>query len=398
MNKQKFDKASEENFKKLYESLNEKDRRRFAGTLYQLSGNLNYICGLLNVSPKTVNKGLDEIQQEELPCPNRQRVKGGGRKAKWNDPELNEAFLEIIESHTAGDPMNPEIKWTNLSRADIADLLAQKGFDIARNTVRKLLKKHDFKKRKIQKRKSLKKVADRDQQFEEINTAKEDFKNTGDPIISVDTKKKEMVGDNAREGFCYANGQLNGPDHNFGALDCGKAVPHGIYDIGNNHAYINIGKGSETADSVIDSVLLWWKEYGNKDYPEAKRILVLCDSGGANSYRHHLFKIALKRLVKEIGIEIVIKHYPSYASKWNPIEHKVFCHVARTIAGGFIRTFKELKNLISKAKTKTGLRVTVNDLKGDYQSGNRGKKEDWEGSIKFSDILPKWNYACSPVL
>ena len=98
MNKQKFDKASEENFKKLYESLNEKDRRRFAGTLYQLSGNLNYICGLLNVRPKTVNKGLDEIQQEELPCPNRQRVKGGGRKAKWNDPELNEAFLEIIES------------------------------------------------------------------------------------------------------------------------------------------------------------------------------------------------------------------------------------------------------------------------------------------------------------
>ncbi len=393
----KFDKESEENFKKLYKSLGEKDARRFAGSLYQLSGNLGYICSLLGVTNKTVRKGLEEMHEESLPCPGRQRLKGGGRTAKWNDPGLNAAFVEIIDQHTAGDPMKPEIKWTNLSRADIAVLLLEKGFEISKNTVRKLLKNNDFKKRKIQKRKSLKTVADRDEQFDEINAAKKDFENTGDPVISTDTKKKEMVGENARDGVCYANGQLDGPDHNFGALDSAKAVPHGIYDIKNNHAYINIGQGAETAAFIIDSILLWWKNYGNKDYPEAKRILILLDAGGANSYRHHLFKTEIKRLAKEMGIEIFIKHYPSYASKWNPIEHRVFCHIARVIAGGFIRTVSELVKLVSKATTKTGLKVTAEKLNGDYQSGSRGTKEGWEGSIKFGDILPKWNYWCSPV-
>ena len=152
----KFDKESEENFKKLYKSLGEKDARRFAGSLYQLSGNLGYICSLLGVSHKTVHKGLEEMHEESLPCPGRQRLEGGGRTAKWNDPELNATFVEIIDQHTAGDPMKPEIKWTNLSRADIAALLLEKGFEISKNTVRKLLKNNDFKKRKIQKRKSLK--------------------------------------------------------------------------------------------------------------------------------------------------------------------------------------------------------------------------------------------------
>lgn len=123
---------------------------------------------------------------------------------------------------------------------------------------------------------------------------------------------------------------------------------------------------------------------------------MLFDAGGANSYRHHLFKKALLRLADEMGIEIHIKHYPSYASKWNPIEHRVFCHVARVINGVFIRTFDELSKLISRAKTKTGLTVTVNKIDKEYKKGMRGKKEDWEGGIKFSDVLPKWNYSVAP--
>lgn len=123
---------------------------------------------------------------------------------------------------------------------------------------------------------------------------------------------------------------------------------------------------------------------------------MLFDAGGANSYRHHLFKIALQRLAKGMGIDVHIKHYPSYASKWNPIEHRVFCHVARVIKGVFIRSFDELKKLVARAKTKTGLIVTVNEIDGEYKTGASGKKKDWEGTIQFGSVLPQWNYSCQP--
>ena len=139
------------------------------------------------------------------------------------------------------------------------------------------------------------------------------------------------------------------------------------------------------------------KKYGSKLYPNATKILMLFDAGGANSYRHHLFKTELQRLADGIGVELHIKHYPSYASKWNPIEHRVFPYVSRVIKGVFIRSYEEFKNLISRAQTKTGLKITVNDVDGDYETGARGKKEDWEARIKLGAILPKWNYSCAPV-
>ena len=189
----KFDTESEATFKKLYESLGEKDSRRLAGSLYQLSGSLSYICELLNVSHKTVQKGLAEMGQNELPCPNRQREKGAGRKPKWNDAELNAAFNEVIQPYIAGDPMDPRVKWTNLSRIEIVELLQAKGFKISKNTLGRVLKHNGFKKRKIQKRKSLKTVEDRDAQFGEIHQAREDFARSGDPVVSIDTKKKRPL-------------------------------------------------------------------------------------------------------------------------------------------------------------------------------------------------------------
>lgn len=176
--------------KKFFDSLGEKDARRFAGILYELLGDMTSICRTLGVSDKTVRKGLNELKEEVLPCPNGQRQSGGGRKRKWDDPELNEAFSGIIEPYTAGDPMNPDIKWTNLSPSEIVELLVAKGFEITKNTVVKILKKNNFKKRKIQKRKALKVVDDRDTQFNEIAQARASFENSGEPIISVDTKKK----------------------------------------------------------------------------------------------------------------------------------------------------------------------------------------------------------------
>jgi hypothetical protein len=394
---EKLDPIQEKYSTTFFESLGEKDARRFAAVLYEATRDMKYICQLLVINEKTVRKGLRELREDILPCPGRQRIKGGGRQVKHTDADLNIVFNEVIDPYIAGDPMNPEVKWTSLSRAEIKELLKPYGYHLCVNTIKKLLKFCGFKKRKIQKRKSLKVVADRDAQFKEINEARKEFTDSGNPVISVDTKKKESIGGNTRDGESYATGQVNGPDHTFGGLNTGKAVPHGIYDISNNHAYINIGKEAETAEFLVDSLILWWTNYGSKLYPDAKKILMLFDAGGANSYRHHLFKTAIIRLTQEIGIEVHIKHYPSYASKWNPIEHRVFCHVARVIKGVFIRSFEEFKNLVARAKTKTGLEVTVNEIEGDYKTGAKGLKEDWDGSIVFEEILPQWNYSCLPV-
>ena len=396
--KSHFDAEFEAKAQKMFNSLNEKERRRFAAVLYDLSNDLGYISKLLDISEKTIRRGSDELSMGKLLLPNRQREIGGGRKNKWNNKEINDAVMEVIQPYLAGDPTNPEIKWTNLSHVEISDILKkEKGVEISKNTVKKVLKANKFKKRKIQKRKSLKKVANRDTQFKEIQSAIECFKNTGDPIISTDTKKKEDIGGNVREGASLANGQIDGPDHSFSDLNEGKAVPHGIYDLRHNKAYIHIGNGSETAEFIIDSIIKWWEEYGKKHYSNAKKILILCDAGGANSYRHHIFKIEIIRLAQELGLEIVIKHYPSYASKWNPIEHRVFCHVHHAISGVFIRTFDEFRKLVNRAKTKTGLVVVATIIEKVYEIGKRADKEDWEGKIRFSDILPQWNYSASPV-
>lgn len=189
---EELNKDSEVAFKKLYDSLGEKDSRRLAGTLYKLTGSLKYTCDLLQVSHKTVHKGSAEIDEERLPCPDGQRTKGGGRKAKWDDEDLNSVFKEVIEPYVAGDPMNDKVKWTNLSRSEITELMKERGFSLSKNTVGKLLKNNGFKKRKIQKRKSLKRVKDRDAQFQEINAARNEFTKSGDPIISIDTKKKSL--------------------------------------------------------------------------------------------------------------------------------------------------------------------------------------------------------------
>lgn len=398
MEKKKFDHDFEVTAQKHFASLNEKDKRRFSALMYKLSNHMSYICQMFDISEKTVRKGINELSEDELRCPNGQREVGGGRKKKWNNKTINDAVMEVIEPYIAGDPTNPEIKWTNLSYREIVDLLKEKkDIDISKNTVKKLLKANNFKKRKIQKRKSLKKVANRDTQFKEIQSSLQCFKNTGDPVISTDTKKKENIGGNVRTGVSLANGQIDGPDHSFADLNDGKAVPHGIYDIRHNRAYINICNGSETAEFIVDSIIEWWKQYGQKYYPNATRILILCDAGGANSYRHHIFKTEIIRLAQELGLEIIIKHYPSYASKWNPIEHRVFCHVHRVIYGVFIPTFNVFRQLINRAKTKTGLVVEATIIEKVYETGKRAVKSDWEGKIKFSDILPQWNYSASPV-
>jgi hypothetical protein len=207
----------------------------------------------------------------------------------------------VIAEHIAGDPMNADIRWVKLSRSEISEKMASFDIKVSRKIIKKLLKKHKFVKRKMQRKRSIGKSVDREQQFKNIILNKEQFMNSDNPIISVDTKKKEPVGGNLhRDGSVYCTQAIEASDHDYAHLADLKIAPHGIYDVKQNKAHVNIGTSSETAEFVCDSLKNWWLNHGKNDYPKASEILMFCDAGGANSYRHHIFKAEVQQLVNGI--------------------------------------------------------------------------------------------------
>ena len=304
------------------------------------------------------------------------RRPGGGRKSKLNqNGEIEEVFLEVIEDHIAGDPMNEKIRWLKVSRAVISEELRQRGIRISRHLVKKLMKKHHLVKRKIQRKRSCGRSPLREQQFDRINEKKAVFLNSANPMISIDTKKKEDLGQLHREGQRYCTQALESYDHDYSYLSEGKMVPHGIYDLKQNKAYINLGVSHETAEFICDSIRNWWFKQGANDYPTARELLIFCDAGGANSYRHYLFKEALQRLATDLGLILHVTHYPPYTSKWNPIEHRVFPHVTRSMEGVMFNTVEEAKQMMESTKTKTGLGVVVDIIQKKYEAGKRATKD-----------------------
>jgi len=234
----------------------------------------------------------------------------------------------------------------------------------------------------------------RNEQFENIAEIKESFEKKGYPVISVDTKKKEAIGEYSRLGdSLYGKEAQITLDHDFKTTDSQTAVPHGIYDIKENAGYITIGKSSDTSEFVCDNIKNWWLKIGITLYPLVKCLLILCDGGGSNSSRHYIFKEDLKKLAMIIGIDIRIAHYPPYCSKWNPIEHKLFPYVSKAIRGANITSIRMLGKQIERTKTKTGLKVEVAISRKTYNPGRKvqdGFKENMP--IEFDDYLPKWNY------
>lgn len=215
----------------------------------------------------------------------------------------------------------------------------------------------------------------------------------------MDTKKKELLGNLYRDGMLYTLDVQKVFDHDFPHLSDGVIIPHGIYDVLKNKAYVNIGTSKDTSEFACDSIRAWWYNQGREEYNNATSILVLCDSGGSNSYRHYIFKEDLQKLVDEIGIEIRMAHYPSYASKWNPIEHKLFCHITRSLKGVILKNYDIVKELIETTSTKTGLTVTANIIKKIYETGRKYAKNFKETmQIKFDKKLGKWNYRAIPLI
>ena len=293
--------------------------------------------------------------------------------------------------------MHEQVKWTHLTVRQIAGHLAAMGTPASRRVVKQLLRKHGYRKRKARKSQAMGENPDRGAQFQNIARLKEQYLAAGEPVISIDTKKRELLGNFYRAGTLYTQETIQTFDHDFPSAATGVVVPHGIYDLKENLGHINLGVSHDTSQFACDSVERWWREHGQKQYPHATRVLVLCDGGGSNSANRHIFKQDLQELATRIGLEIRVAHYPPYCSKYNPIEHRMFPHVTRACQGVVFHTIGIVKQLMERASTAQGLKVTVDILDKAYQTGRKcvdGFKETMR--IVFDDFLPKWNYRAIP--
>lgn len=293
--------------------------------------------------------------------------------------------------------MRQEVRWTDLNYEQIAGHLAEAGTPVSVPVVKQLLKKHGYVSRKAQKSRAMGSHPDRNQQFENITRLKQEYLDSDNPIVSMDTKKKELIGNFYRAGRLLTQGVIETFDHDFPSAASGVVIPHGLYDVKHNNGHVNLGTSHDTGEFACDSIGRWWEEKGRALYPRASSILLLCDGGGSNSASQYLFKEDLQRLVDRLGVEIRVAHYPPYCSKYNPIEHRLFPHLTRACQGVVFESVELVKGLMEKARTSTGLEVTVDILEKVYQTGRKyaeGFKENMK--IVFDETLPKWNYRAVP--
>ena len=294
--------------------------------------------------------------------------------------------------------MRLDVKWTNLSRRQIAKRMGDLGTSVSRDVVSQLLRKHGYRRRKALKKKTMgPRHPDRNAQFANISRLKKKYFKAGLPVISIDTKKKELLGDFYRDGVIDTREAVEVNDHDFGSMGSGTVIPHGVYDVGLNRGFVHLNTSHDTSELACDSIAAWWEDHGRAAYPNAKKLLVLCDGGGSNSASRYVFKEELQKLANRLGIEIRVAHYPPYCSKYNPIEHRLFAHVTRACRGVIFRTLETVRYYISKTETTTGLIVGVRVLDKAYQTGRKcatGFKESMK--IVFDKILPKWNYRAIP--
>lgn len=295
--------------------------------------------------------------------------------------------------------MQETVRWTHLKPRQIAEALLKKYQQrVSVTVIRKLLKKHGFRRRKAQKKVTMGNPLNRNEQFEKIALLRKKYEDEGNSVISMDTKKKEMLGNFYREGHLYTQETVPVNDHDFRSSADGIIIPHALYDLTHKHGYIHIGTSKDTTEFACDSIKYWWQNFGHSLYPNATSILILCDGGGSNSSRYYIFKEDLQNLVQEIGVEIRIAHYPPYCSKYNPVEHRLFPHVTRACEGVVFKSIALVRDLISRTQTTKGLSVTVSVFEKVYKTGRKASDVFRENMpIIFDEILPKWNYRAVPI-
>jgi hypothetical protein len=314
-------------------------------------------------------------------------------------PGLEENLRRLLQEFTGGDPMRVGVLWTNLSLRELSRRLLAWGTPASRRPLRRLLRKLKLGRRSARKKKTMGQHPDRNAPFENSGRLRQAYQQAGDPVLSIDTKKKELLGNFHRAGTTYTEQAVETNDHDFGSAGQGKLIPHGIYDVATGHAHIHLNTSHDTSALCCDSVASWWEQHGRAAYPGAKRLLLLCDGGGSNSATQYRFKEDLQRLADRLGLEVRVAHYPPYCSKYNPIEHRAFPHITRACQGVIFHTLEIAKQFIERAKTSLGLRVTVSVLEKVYATG-RTCAEGFKKAMKivFDDFLPKWNYRAIPAV
>ena len=308
--------------------------------------------------------------------------------------------MELIRHRTAGCPTDERVKWTDLRPHEIQNLLLQHHrISCSKQVIKRILKSKGYVKRKPIKSMATGKSPHRKEQFQILCflvALFDDMENN--PILSIDTKKKENLGQLTRNEqlLTHKEEQVEVYSSDYSFLATGRAIPQGIFDVKLKKGYITIGDSNETADFIIDNLRWWWLNFGKQYYEDATHILILCDSGGANGHRHHRFKVLLQKLAKELNIKFLIVHYPPYCSKYNPIERKLFCHVHRTIRGTILTDLEQVQQLMEKTKCK-GLSVIVRIVRKEYLLRLPSNKDDIEEKrILRHPTLPQFSYTILP--
>ena len=385
----------------LADSLDERGRRRWAAVEARSlgRGGIAAVAEAIGMSDRTIRTGIQELESGEALSPDRQRRPGGGRKARAQEqPKLTAALEKMISPTTRGEPTNP-LRWTCKSTRTLAAELRSQGFDVGPTTVRGMLKKLGYSLQANRKMREGKQHPDRDAQFEHINARVKARKRRGEPALSVDTKKKETLGNKSNVGREYEpKGQPRQTDtHDFPDKTKGKAVPYGVYDIHRDEAVVSVGISHDTAQFAVAAIRLWWKKLGRKQYRSRKRLLITADSGGSNSSRSRLWKLELQRLADETGMIVEVCHYPPGTSKWNKIEHRVFCHITKNWRGVPLESHEIVVSSIGNTRTQSGLEVHAWLDETTYAKGIKVSDDALsECMITHHTFHGEWNYEIHP--
>ncbi|SRR5712692_2938423 len=396
--------ARESRWLKVLGTLNEYQARLFVAdkALDQGRGGITRLSELTGMSRTTITKAVTELNsRRKLAAAERGQIReaGGGRKkVEEADPGLRVELSKILEETSAGDPMSA-LRWTNKSTEAMAEELTRQGHPVSDKTVARCLRKMGYSMPLNQKTREGAQHRNRDQQFRYINRQVASFRKSGDPVLSVDAKKKELVGPFKNGGRTWRpKGKPERVNvHDFPSLAEGKAIPYGTYEIGEDRAVVNVGVTHDTAEFAVESIRRWWKLSGHARKPEAERILICADAGGSNSSRSRTWKLNLQELADELGMAITVCHYPPGTSKWNKIEHRLFSFISLTWKGQPLLTYETVVNLIGATKTKSGLRVKAVLDTNEYETGVKVTKSQMEElRVRRHKTHPDWNYTLEP--
>ena len=386
-------------------TLNERARRLWAATEARSlgRGGIAAVIEATGMSSRTVHKGLKELEAREsggaVLAPERVRRPGGGRKrARDKQPGLVKALERLVDPTARGDPESP-LRWTCKSTRKLADELRRQGFDVGPHTVARELKEQGFSLQSNRKTRDGDSHPDRDAQFGHINKKAQSFMRRGQPVISVDTKKKELVGDfkNAGREWRRRGCPEEVRSHDFPDPKIKKAIPYGVYDVAHNEGWVSVGIDHDTARFATATIKRWWRKMGRKRHPRAKELLITADCGGSNSSRTRLWKVALQALADDLGLRLTVCHYPPGTSKWNKIEHRLFCHITQNWRGRPLVSYTAIVELIGKTTTRAGLQVRSELDEHTYVTKEKVTPEQL-AAVRFNPAAfhGDWNYTIVP--